>query len=553
MRTSTSPPQLDGIRLACSSYPGNSRIQAIPLIALSQKQNEMNRDTFLKDTDVADFIKWLIETLPHLTVTLNIPESRRFVPKGVHATCSGIEQVLPHYSWMGTWTHNKGRLGGLASDLRTALATGNEDDTLRACLEILNWGGVRGAVSYLQAKAGNDALKAYLHGRKQLFDLTGPQRLRDLNAGVIDKFDAGMTKIYSLLDTTGSPIYDSRVGAAMAMLYQYHLRSSSKQMTELLNFPSGSARGKQVRNPGRLGHPFYDAPQFYTRSVQPHVWAQFQLKLGWIIQEILSRTNWFKETEGPAIADRSRAFEACLFMIGYDLKSMASNACCGSTQVTTPASIKQEVASATNDDLEEPKDTGWVPTSHPFTEVLKHFLRFRQSQQPSYELQDFKGWLIRNYTKRRGDANAEIKLSTAYGYLFPLRAQEFDLVDRSIEDLECIVEGGEQGLECAVRGRILNVDERAWVCLVDAWIVGQLHNVKSTQRRNKILSDAGFAGTPNASNTLFLVGRDVGKHFRLLNDDGSRTAFYDEFFETRMVMDEELETLNNARQAVSED
>lgn len=513
----------------------------------------MNKDTFLENNDVAEFINWLIETLPRLTVSLNIAKSRRFVPNGVHATCSGIEEVLPHYSWMGTWTHNKHQLGILSSNLRIALAIPSEPDTLEACLAILKWGGVRGAVSYLQALAGNDALVEYLNGRKHLFDLSGTQRLADLDAAIIDQFDAGMTKIYSLLDRTGSPIYDSRVGAAMAMFYQCHRHSSSREKAELLNFPSGSARGKQVRNPGRLGHPFYDAPQFYTRSVQPHVWAQFQLKLGWIIQEILSRTDWFKETEGPAIADRSRAFEACLFMIGYDLKSIAGNACCGSTQVTTPASTKQEVASATNDDRGEPKDTGWVPTSHPFTEVLKHFLRFRQSQQPSYELQDFKGWLIRNYTKRRGDANAEIKLSTAYGYLFPLRAQEFDLVDRSLEYLECIVEGGEQGLECAVRDRILNVDERAWVCLVDAWIVGQLHDVRPSQRRNKILSDAGFAGTPNACNTLFLVGRDVGKHFRLLNDDGSRTAFYDEFFETRMVMDEESETLNNARQAISED
>lgn len=509
----------------------------------------MNRDTFLKDTDVADFIKWLIETLPHLTVTLNIPESRRFVPKGVHATCSGIEQVLPHYSWMGTWTHNKGRLGGLASDLRTALATGNEDDTLRACLEILNWGGVRGAVSYLQAKAGNDALKAYLHGRKHLFDLTGPQRLRDLNAGVIDKFDAGMTKIYSLLDTTGSPIYDSRVGAAMAMLYQYHLRSSSKQMTELLNFPSGSARGKQVRNPGRLGHPFYDAPQFYTRSVQPHVWAQFQLKLGWIIREILSRTDWFEEAEGDAIADRSRAFEACLFMVGYDLRSIAGNACCGSTQVSTSPSTQKEVANATNDEIEESSDTGWVPTGHPFTKILEHFLRFRQSPQPVYDLKSFKAWLPNNYTRKRGAEGVQIKQSTVKSYDFPLREQEFDLVDRPFEDLQCIVEGGQHGLECAVRDRVLNVDERAWVCLVDAWIAGQLHDATS-KRREEILLHAGFAGKPSTCKLIFSVGKDVGKHFGLLNEDGSPTDFYKGFFTAQMVMDEELETLNNARQAV---
>lgn len=526
--------------------------EVIPLIAVSQKQNKMNRRDFLKDTDVANFIDWLEKTLPNLKVSLDIPKSKRFVPNGVHATCNGIEQVLPHYSWMGTWTDNKRHLGRLASDLRTALATGTEHNALMACLKILKWGGVRGAVSYLHAKAHAPApaLKAYLNDRKHLFDLTGTQRLAHLDAATIDKFDAGMTKIYSLLDTTGSPIYDSRVGATMAMLYQCHLRSSSKKKNSLLNFPSGSARGKQVRNPGKFGKPFYNAPQFYTPAVAPHDWAQFQLKLGWIIHEILSRTDWFKKTEGTAIADRSRAFEACLFMIGYDLRSIAGNACCGSTRVSTSPTIKQqEVASAATDEIEEPRNTGWVPAGHPFTEVLRHFLRFRQTRQPLYDLATFRAWLLNNFTRKRGPSGSPIKPSTAKAYIFPLGEQEFDLVDRSLEDLQCIVEGGRRGLECAVRDRVLNVDERAWLCLVDAWIVGQLHNVKLPQR-SEILLAAGFAGTKAACSTLFSVGQDVGKHFGLLERDGSPTHFYGAFFTEQLVMDEELEILNSARQTV---
>lgn len=511
----------------------------------------MNKATFLGDDDVVEFIDWLIKNLPTLEISLNIPKSRRFVPDGVRADCNGIEDVLPHYSWKGTWTENKTLLQTLSSNLHTALATGNEDDTLRACLEILKWGGVRGAVSYLQAKAGNDAndaLKAYLNDRKHLFDLTGPQRLQDLNAEEIDKFDAGMTKIYSLLDTTGSPIYDSRVGAAMAMFYQCHLRSSTKQKNKLLNFPSGSARGKQVRNPGKLGKPFYNAPQFYTDAVAPHTWAQFQLKLGWIIREILSRSDWFEDAEGDVIADRSRAFEACLFMIGYDLRSIAGNACCGPTLVSVPPSSKQKLASTTNDELDESRDTGWVPTCHPFTKILEHFLQFRQSPQPVYDLKSFKAWLPNNYTRQRGAEGVQIKQSTVKSYDFPLREQEFDLVDRPLEDLQCIVEGGQQGLECAIRDRVLNVDERAWVCLVDAWIAGQLHDATS-KRREEILLHAGFAGKPSTCKLIFSVGKEVGKHFGLLNEDGSPTDFYKEFFTAQMVMDEELETLNNARQA----
>ena len=511
----------------------------------------MNRVQFLKDDNVAQFVEWLINNLPNIKVSLDISKSRRFVPNGVRANCQGIEAVLPHYAWMGTWKENKTRLGTLSAKLRDAVSRLSEEDTLKACLDILEWGGVRGAVSFLKALADPDqsGLVAYLTQRQPLFQLNGAQNLSDLDATIIDKFDAGMTKIYSLLDTTGSPIYDSRVGAAMAMFYQCHLRSVSpaKEVNNLLDFPSGAARGKQIRNPGALGKGFINAPQFYTNSVKPHVWAQFQLKLGWIIHEILSRTQWFKN-EGSTIADRSRAFEASLFMIGYDLQSIAGNDCCSpASGVSTTVPVQSE-SSAESDRPSEPKDHGWVPTGHSFTAVLEHFLRFRQSEQPSYGLQDFKEWLIGNYVKQRGAPNTQIKSSTAGGYLFALRTQEFDLVDRSIADLDCIVRGGPEGLECAVRDRTLNVDERAWVCLVDAWIVGQLWDV-DPPRRGEILKFAGFAGTDNACNTLLTVGRDVGKHFGLLNDDLHPTDFYHAFFTTRMVMDDELEVLNKSKQA----
>lgn len=525
----------------------NRCIQAIQLSEFTQKGDEMNRQEFLKRNDVAEFIKWLIKNLPRLNVALNIAKSRRFVPNGLRANCVGIEAVLPHYSWMGAWAHNKILLNNLSRDLRNALDENNEDRALHACLGILKWGGVRGAVSYLQAKANNYELVAYLNERKRLFDLTGDQRLEDLS--VIDKFDAGMTKIYSLLDTTGSPIYDSRVGAAMAMLYQCYLQSQPEQMTDLLNFPSGSARGGQVRDPGKLGEPFFNTPQFYTSAVAPHDWARFQLKLGWIIREILSKTQWFRETEGEEDADRSRAFEACLFMIGYDLRSIADNTCCGSTQVSTSPKSKQEAASVANNERKASRGAGWVPTGHTFTEVINHFLQFRKTQQPSYDLERFRGWLPNNYTRKRGPSGSPIKPSTAKAYLFPLGEQEFDLVDRSLEDLECIVEGGQRGLECAVRDRALNVDERAWVCLVDAWIVGQLHNVGIPQRDN-ILFAAGFAGTKSACGTILSVGQNVGKHFGLLDMNGCPTPLYEKFFTEEMMMDDELEILNRARHSV---
>lgn len=503
--------------------------------------SKMNRSKFLDDPDVKDFVEWLIKNLPALKVSLNLRKSR-FVPKRTGIILNGLEEVLPQYVWApnggaGNWAATKSELGNLAADLRSAIARKDENATLAACLEVLRWGGVRGAVAHLTNLANGGKLVEYLHSRGPLFSLTCAQGLSGLNGQVIDKFDAGMTKIYSIIDQTGSPIYDSRVGATMAMLYQCFLRSQSKKPSPLLNFPSGSARGKQIRNPPGLGHGYHSAPQFYTKAVKPHIWAQFQLKLGWIIQHILLlNPTWFAREGG--IADRCRAFEACLFMIGYDLRSISGNACCNLRgkahpgELDIPSPKKKAVARPPS-----PAATGWVPTSHPFSEVLRDFLDFKKSTQDSPGLADFKEWLKR----KRG-----VKVSTAKSYCFPLREQEFDLVDRSIKELACIARGGEKGLKCALKNRTLDVDERAWVCLVDAWIAGKLQG-KSPEDRNNILIQAGFAGTDKACNTLITVGKAVGKHFGLL-DDGRPTDLYNATFDDHMGDLEDA--LNAAKQQI---
>jgi hypothetical protein len=71
-----------------------------------------------------------------------------------------------------------------------------------------------------------------------------------------------------------------------------------------------------------------------------------------------------------------------------------------------------------------------------------------------------------------------------------------------------------------------------------------------TKDRNAILKGAGFAGTDNACNTLFTVGRAVGNHFNLLNDDGSPTQLYEDTFDD--LMDELNEELNEAIQKLND-
>ncbi|VVO69274.1 hypothetical protein [Pseudomonas fluorescens] len=62
-------------------------------------------------------------------------------------------------------------------------------------------------------------LMNYLKQCQALLALDRKQQLNHLTKQNILRFDSGMTKIHALLDTTGSPIYDGRVGAAIALLY----------------------------------------------------------------------------------------------------------------------------------------------------------------------------------------------------------------------------------------------------------------------------------------------------------------------------------------------
>ncbi|KPW89208.1 hypothetical protein ALP58_01892, partial [Pseudomonas savastanoi] len=47
------------------------------------------------------------------------------------------------------------------------------------------------------------------------------------------------TKIHALLDTTGSPIYDGRVGAAIALLYHLYRQGTGTTAPQALDFAWG--------------------------------------------------------------------------------------------------------------------------------------------------------------------------------------------------------------------------------------------------------------------------------------------------------------------------
>lgn len=298
----------------------------------------MNRHKFLKQPHVDAFVGWLSKTLPTLHVSLRVGKSR-FNPVRIDHDAVGIEDVLLQYCWNTSWTDARSGDTISSSDwlstrrsikllsewLRETVLSGDDESACLATRAILVWGGVRGAVPFIERLTRERRLCSYVRKLAPLFALDGDQQITALTASNVERFDAGLTKIHALFDTTGSPIYDSRVGAAFAMLYarfRAQLDAAQDHGFDALRFPSGLARGAQIRNPGSIG--LARAPQFYTPQVSYEDWARWQVKTGWIIRAVLERTTLFAG-EGAGLDDfaaRAHAFEAAMFMLGYDLRNL---------------------------------------------------------------------------------------------------------------------------------------------------------------------------------------------------------------------------------------
>lgn len=277
----------------------------------------MNRKQFLEQPDVLGLIEWLIENLPTLPVHLKVARSR-FVRKAIDCKVQGIEAVQAEYQWGGNWETVKAELRRLRIRLRLAVRARDEFATHGACEAILAWGNVDGAVGFLKEQMHDKNLVNYLKQCQALLALDRKQQLNHLTKQNILRFDSGMTKIHALLDTTGSPIYNGRVGAAIALLYRLYRQGTGTTAPQALDFAWGPGIGDQIRNPKHLKLGYNGTPQLSTTS--RHLWARRQLQLGWIIRAVLEGSELFAKQ--PQLVDRCHAFEAGLFMMGYDLRSL---------------------------------------------------------------------------------------------------------------------------------------------------------------------------------------------------------------------------------------
>lgn len=499
----------------------------------------MNKTAFLQHRDINGFVDWLVRSLPGLEFRLFFSASR-FVPGGLNESATGIEAVLACYVWSTSWNDEgqpvrssdwhttKRSLQRLRTRLRAAADAQDDEAMLVACMAVLEWGGVTGAKSFLRQKAAAGQLVTYLERAGVVLELAGDRSLEEIGEQYIERYDAGLTKIHALLDATGAPIYDSRVGAAIAMFYALYRAESGTKAPQMLRFPSGRARGVQARDPRDIDARFAAAPQFYTAGVTHQSWAQSQVKLGWIMREVLARTSWFA-SEGDDLASRAHAFEAALFVVGYDLRCIR-HALCVEPSADKPAT-REPARDATR--VRRPLAATWVPTSHPFETLFASYVDYRKelgakgTTHDDVEGAGFRHWL----DERRGPYTS----GTLHAYCYPFKPSEFDLFGRPLAEIVDLHTSFDTQNTARIaeflRDFALDAEERRNVCLIDAWCVGYLKGKGyDTERSKAILIGADFAGTPNAAATLLGVGRNVGRVLGLLDRHGRPTQLFDDYF-----------------------
>lgn len=295
----------------------------------------MHRDQYLGTTSsattshvVGDFVDWLANNLGNTSLFTHEYTDRR---SGIRWQFQGLQDACARYQWRhkgalgvppGTdLTSNGEALNALSSALRSSINPANDQAAFSAAADVMIWGGVQaGNIRWLSININNLA---------QTLTSTAAALTRgDLTEQILVsndlRFNAGMTKVYSLL-VNDFIIYDSRVAAALGwIVVKYCQEKQLSSVPAELAFPwapskeGPNAKSPKNRNPARDGYSF-------PRLIAGAHHAEWNLKASWILAAALARapaSDFAVSSAVPAL----RQLEAALFMIGYDLPHDGSNA-----------------------------------------------------------------------------------------------------------------------------------------------------------------------------------------------------------------------------------
>lgn len=259
-----------------------------------------------------------------------------------------FDQVIENYHWRSSWidkhgkqvlsddwTSTKRSLNELSQWIRYEVDHGSKAGVLVAAKAIVRWGGdiagqrtsPKGAIPFLESL---ENLPEYLVATRSALSLSTADTN---NTGVILGMNAMLTKVHALLATDGLPIYDSRVAGAISVLVERYRQTLAQPWTELpsaLRFRAtdrGNAKrrtiaisstGTNVVDPGVMNR--------QNKIKCANEWAAAKIRLGWLLAAIIIESDRLGDpvvepsiSLDGSLAARMHAFEAGLFMLGFDV------------------------------------------------------------------------------------------------------------------------------------------------------------------------------------------------------------------------------------------
>jgi len=223
------------------------------------------------------------------------------------------------------WRSTRLSLGSLSALLRDAIYRNDNEQSARECLfAVFSWGGIRnrsvGAGRFVETLT--DA-RAYFAAAAEALTLEtatiDSKTLYPVSESQPKLMNAMLTKAHALLAEDGLPIYDSRVAASIATLVARYVRDRGLlEPPRLLAFPL-TDRAQRRGVPVEIST---DAQRHLSRndsSRGTREWTSAKLRLGWITRAVLEASpGLFGQGQ---LESRMRAFEAALFMTGYDTRA----------------------------------------------------------------------------------------------------------------------------------------------------------------------------------------------------------------------------------------
>jgi hypothetical protein len=286
----------------------------------------MTKQQYLKMPIVKEFTEWLSLTLSNpythsYVINSNGPANNAWIAynNSQDWNCSSIFNAYEKYHWGKKYcdfNSNSAILNTLEKIGKFGLERNNNDIISMYCLNVFEWGGVKGNDKYINNYGSNHGFVDILNEISSGINKLNPTVFNDDETFPNIKLNAGFTKVYSLL-IKDFIIYDSRVAKALCKLISQFLalknQLGNNNVDPLLALKIPRGR----RDEG--GNLIFDnrfAFQLFNDNNNYHQISN--IRASWILKEVLrvSPKSQFNQLPND---QNLRALEAALFMIGYQI------------------------------------------------------------------------------------------------------------------------------------------------------------------------------------------------------------------------------------------